>query len=392
MNRRRAGWSTESRVATGLVAVSLLLLPVVAMAVHGYRAVHDEVVTLAEVEATQLRAANEIGRLLSQIRIARSRYFAGGDPDELRIAEDALVVAIDVARASLDESDRERPAFARIGRLLSEYRRRLAETARERGAEPDGPSRAVEGVRALERIGDEASVELHGISDRSWAALGAEGRALADRTQRWLRNLILASLLTVVLLAVLVVRLPGVLAGPLRRLRAVVRQVEQEGVGCEIDPRWFPDDETRKVAEALARVLARNRETQDLQRERIRYLERRQHVLLRRSRRPVMIVDRHGTIVAAGGDLEALLGLTAAALEGVKAAEVFAPGGLPAMLERLLTRDADETEARVSRAGAPEGAPTLSARAFAVRDEERRIRDFVVVLEAGATVDVPVQS
>ena len=395
MNGKARGWTLETRIRVGLVLTAALLAPVVGLGIWGFSEVAARIRQSSRVEAMQLRAETEASRAVAQAQLARARFTRTRDPLYATVAEGRLEKAIGQCRDALGVSDRERAAFARAARLLRAARDGIREEApievRPVVADvavedhlgvllPAEPGIAVAGVGYVDELLEEAEQILEGIGDRAWTALDRTTGEVDRLSQRWLRNLITASLVTLLGVVAAAFVLPSRIAQPFRALRALVRRVEREG---RVDPgelARFPDDQTRKVADAIASSVARSRETIGLQAERIRTLEQRYRVLLRQHPRPALVVAPDQRIVLAGGPVETVLGLAAPALEGCSLEEFFSADGLPAVLRRIASEEESRAVALVNARKADGGSTKVQATVTALRDDQRRVREYLVLL------------
>jgi hypothetical protein len=85
-------------------------------------------------------------------------------------------------------------------------------------------------------------------------------------------------------------------------------------------------------------------------------------------------------IVLAGGPVETVLGLAAPALEGCSLEEFFSADGLPAVLRRIASEEESRAVALVNARKADGGSTKVQATVTALRDDQRRVREYLVLL------------
>lgn len=401
--------------------MAFLLLPVTALALLGYRTVVAEIRMQSNIHTAQLKAVGKLDRLLSRAGSNRRQFLRSGNLEALKRTRAALEEAVRRSKEALSISDVSRRQFSRTGQILVHYLAELDQAARllehlpaakaDRGAlldrmaeledilrQPEGSagSGAAEDLEAtiekmnrlekellpggrlgreilarehlLESLSSGAEDVLNEIAQRAWTDLESDGETAFRRSQRALRNLLTALLLTLVALAALLVWLPGRLVAPLSRLRMLVRSI---GHGEEdlLEPAAFPNDETRRLAEALARLLAGRVETEKLQKSRIRLLEQRFRALMRTLNQPVLVLDRDRNVVLASRSIENLMGVSAGAAAQQPVERLFDAEALQVLFHRLRSGSEEQAEDTVSvkQAGGPAGRVRLTVKV--IRDE-----------------------
>ena len=365
------------RIAVALVATASLLAPVNFMAVMSYRSLLEEMRELTEVEAAQLRVVDEVRSLLAGALHDAQAWILSGSSERQAGARRRLDAAIGRCRAAIDLSDRERPAFGRVGRDLMTMSATL---------ENDPP---LPGDRDLiSEAAMAAHTELTGISDRAWDALTVARMEMGGRARKGLRNLISALLVTLVGLAFVILWVPALVTRPLLRLRMMVRHIEREDLD-RLRPDTFPADESRRLAQAVLGTLVRRQEILRLQKKRIRLLEKRFRRLLDGTREPVLVIGHDGQVAACGKPAARLLGSSARSLEGKAVTEILGGEELPALLLRLERGENLEPRERQVEVILNEGAAgsnRLAARVDATYDEDGRMRQALVFLEPAVVI------
>ncbi|MFQ5718283.1 MAG: PAS domain-containing protein [Acidobacteriota bacterium] len=366
-------WTMRVRIALGLALSATLMVGVMALAVGTYTTIVSRLQVVTEVDAVELRLVEEIQANVSQARMLARLAAYTDDPSVAHDAQAAAMAAAAACKRGLAFSDRIRPRLAAIGRALTVYAARLDRPPPDPGV--GVADQALPGD--LDAAGAELEADLHRLAERSWDRLEADREQVTSLTQTSLRNLVTLLVVGILLQIALMIWLPARIAAPLTRLRVMVRRIAR-GDEDRLLPADFPDDETRRLAEGLTAVLARTREADRLQRDRIRLLEVRSRHLLRQLDVPILVLDRDRRIVLASRGVETLVGDRAARVVGETAAAALGP----AVDESLSAAVAAGDPQAIVATSLPdaEGAPrpfTLSVEVM--RDQDLRTLQYLVV-------------
>ncbi|MEO0085985.1 MAG: HAMP domain-containing protein [candidate division WOR-3 bacterium] len=433
--RRPRNGSTriQTRIALGMVASALLVVPLVLVAMFYTGQMSQTASQMVATDVELLRVGHAVTFHFLEARRAERNYLIHEDTAYLAAVRAALEASLAATRRgrSLDtllaaHCDSLLAAIETYRRLLDSLRlipalrpdagrTRKTEALRARHrlilqqAAQDSAGRdsllelaanlaqqletaelvGTAGIALTERIrstGD-AITDLAGrISARANQRL-AEHEARIRRLSAWSqRNITTVLIIMVGLVVWLVVRLPRTIVLPVKRIANALARAETGDLNVRVTPR--DRDELGQLAAQLNRVFARLREVDERKSGYIQQLERRFRILTNDISEGILVFNRDAALTYANAAATPLLGIPVAEALGRKAAELPGLEPLQEQLEHVLAGAASRQECDVI--------PGLSADAVCLetlRDETGAVTGaLAVVLNPRAPEPAPTDS
>jgi len=424
--------TVRSRISLSMAIATAMVLPVVVLSVFYFKSILSSARIMASVDARIVRIAENVSIGMFTVRRAEKNYLITGDSSYVAQVDSGIssmrfMIGELVSDPSIPEGDRE--DLLKVRELLREYSLsfdtlltrfsdghiysgrmrsrisgyitdldRMVRAARESGtdAERDSMLSEIEArfrsfelltpeldnpevamfTSKLRDLGDKIYGITQRLAERNWRRMESHREEITRISLRAQRNIISIVILTVVIVAYMIAKLPGVIIRPIDKITGIIRQAESGDLSAYAEA--GSKDEIGELATFLNKMLKSLRTFDALKTRELSVARAKLKMVISNSEDGVLIIDPDRAVEGISRGAMAMLGIDLRSV-GKKVDEVLGEGDFRDFLDEALDGTGEIAERSITFKGPDGEVRRLRASAHPIRDNKGNFAGVVAM-------------